>query len=213
MNLIDRLEAKNQGLRRYATGKPCHKGHIGERYVRNHGCVICEYEKIYAKYRNEALEKKKLKESLPRQFYLLHGEQVEIISRKEAKNKNLQRYFTGVPCKSGHICEKYTSNGKCLDCCLVYEFNYCEAKKEKSKVYYEINGELVRYKANKWAKDNPGIVNARNVKRKANKLQATPVFANDELILTFYIEAERLSVETGIKHHVDHIVPLQSDLV
>jgi len=28
-----------------------------------------------------------------------------------------------------------------------------------------------------------------------------------------YAEAQRLSIETGIRHHVDHIVPLNHDLV
>lgn len=42
---------------------------------------------------------------------------VEIISREEAREKGLKRYFTGVPCKpKGHICERRVNNGACVIC-------------------------------------------------------------------------------------------------
>lgn len=40
----------------------------------------------------------------------------EIITRKEALEKNLLRYFTGKPCKYGHVCERLISNNNCLIC-------------------------------------------------------------------------------------------------
>lgn len=39
-----------------------------------------------------------------------------IILRKQAKIAGLVRYFTGVPCKHGHIFERLTSDGGCLKC-------------------------------------------------------------------------------------------------
>jgi len=41
---------------------------------------------------------------------------MKIVSRKEAKAQGLKRYFTGKPCKNGHISERYTSGGHCVDC-------------------------------------------------------------------------------------------------
>ena len=38
------------------------------------------------------------------------------ISRSEAKAQGLKRYFTGTPCKHGHVSERITSNGDCLGC-------------------------------------------------------------------------------------------------
>ena len=68
----------------------------------------------------------------------------------------------------------------------------------------------VQREANKnWVENNRGIVNAKNAKRHATKLKATPKWANMDKIKLFYIEAARLTKETGIKHHVDHIIPLQ----
>lgn len=39
-----------------------------------------------------------------------------IISRREAITANLTRYFTGLPCKWGHIAERQTIQGACIDC-------------------------------------------------------------------------------------------------
>lgn len=55
--------------------------------------------------------------------------------------------------------------------------------------------------------------NMRWAKRNAAKLGATPPWANQEAIKQFYVEARRLTAETGIPHEVDHIVPLQHPLV
>ena len=42
---------------------------------------------------------------------------------------------------------------------------------------------------------------------------ATPLWANRPLISEIYAECKRLSLETGIKHQVDHIVPVKHPLV
>lgn len=38
------------------------------------------------------------------------------ISRMEAHAVGKNRYFTGVPCIRGHVCERYVTNGGCVDC-------------------------------------------------------------------------------------------------
>lgn len=38
------------------------------------------------------------------------------ITRQEAIDQRLQRYFTGEPCKHGHVSERRTVNGTCLEC-------------------------------------------------------------------------------------------------
>lgn len=38
------------------------------------------------------------------------------ISRGEAKLRQLSQYFTGVPCKNGHLTYRYTSSGACSGC-------------------------------------------------------------------------------------------------
>jgi hypothetical protein len=43
--------------------------------------------------------------------------------------------------------------------------------------------------------------------------KATPSWADKESIKQFYIEAQRLTKETGVPHEVDHIIPIAGKLV
>jgi hypothetical protein len=61
----------------------------------------------------------------------------------------------------------------------------------------------------KWAANNKALRNAITAKRRATLLNQTPQWADLEKIKQFYIEAARLTKETGIRHEVDHIFPLQ----
>ncbi len=57
----------------------------------------------------------------------------------------------------------------------------------------------------------PWIYAERARRRKMAVRRATPEWLTKEQrgeIITFYKEAHRMSQETGVKHHVDHIVPL-----
>lgn len=44
------------------------------------------------------------------------GDEPQIISRKDARALGLKRYFTGKPCRRGHVMERYTPSGRCLGC-------------------------------------------------------------------------------------------------
>lgn len=46
---------------------------------------------------------------------------IHIIPRKKAKEIGLQFYFTGKPCKYGHISERYVRNGLCVHCDREYK--------------------------------------------------------------------------------------------
>ena len=50
---------------------------------------------------------------------------------------------------------------------------------------------------------------AKVAAREARKNRATPPWADPVAIRAFYEEAARLSKETGVPHHVDHIAPLR----
>lgn len=41
MNVVPRVQAVAQGLKRYFTGKPCSRGHVSERAVSHRGCLQC----------------------------------------------------------------------------------------------------------------------------------------------------------------------------
>lgn len=44
---------------------------------------------------------------------------MKIINLSEAKAAGLTKYFTGKPCKHGHVAERYVGGGACTDCLSV----------------------------------------------------------------------------------------------
>lgn len=64
----------------------------------------------------------------------------------------------------------------------------------------------------KWAKANPDKVRALIMKREAQKLRATPTWSDLSAIREIYKRCEQISQETGVRHEVDHIVPLRGKL-
>ena len=65
----------------------------------------------------------------------------KIILRKEAKQRKLKYYFTGKPCKYGHISKRRTVNGGCYRCDLDRKIAFYKtsegkkyAKKTKKKL-------------------------------------------------------------------------------
>jgi hypothetical protein len=57
----------------------------------------------------------------------------EVISRKEARDRGLACYFTGAPCKYGHVVERLASASNCPECVrLLYQ---TPAYKERKRLY------------------------------------------------------------------------------
>lgn len=63
--------------------------------------------------------------------------------------------------------------------------------------------------ARAYKKKNRPHMTAIQMKRHAAKMKRTPAWANQESINLFYAEAKRLTLTTGVKHAVDHVIPLQ----
>jgi hypothetical protein len=43
------------------------------------------------------------------------------------------RYFTGKPCKHGHISERYTASGACVECSLIHAKKWAASNPEKMR--------------------------------------------------------------------------------
>lgn len=64
-----------------------------------------------------------------------------------------------------------------------------------------------------WKKRNPQKVMADSAKRRAVRFNATPAWANEFFIEEIYDLARLRTKHLGVQHHVDHIVPLRSEIV
>ena len=161
-------------------------------------------------------------------------------NRADAKAQGARHYFTGKPCKHGHIALRETK-GSCVECRKIeHEASYASRKEyfaaynksekgvENKKKHYEANKELIISRANTrpeedkkkyrkaWFKNNPEETKAiANARRRRNR-DATPKWLTEEHkkeMRDIYLKAQRLSRETGIMMHVDHIEPISSDEV
>lgn len=57
---------------------------------------------------------------------------MEIISRADAHEKKLKHFFTGKPCKRGHLRERSVQTGACLGCLSHYAQQYASKYRQKS---------------------------------------------------------------------------------
>lgn len=96
---------------------------------------------------------------------------------------------------------------------IAYRANNPEKRKASIAAYRLANREKEKEYSAKWARANRDKVCARAARRRAAVLVATPQWAIESEILAIYTEAQRVTRETGIAHHVDHIVPLKSQIV
>jgi hypothetical protein len=64
----------------------------------------------------------------------------------------------------------------------------------------------------KYLRAHPSSRNAEAARQRATRLRATPKWGQDT-IAAIYAQAAQVSIETGVPHDVDHIVPLRHPLV
>lgn len=86
---------------------------------------------------------------------------------------------------------------------------------EQQKAYYLTNQEQIKTYQRKYSQANPDKINAKNAKRRATKLQATPKWLTKEehrWMELFYLIV-KVGKEQGQQFEVDHIVPLQGENV
>lgn len=141
-----------------------------------------------------------------------------IVSRKEAKALNEKWYFTGEPCKNGHIAKRQVANRTCYTCdkqkCKEWRIKNPDKLYEISKKNRTKNPEKHNQRNKKWRTKNPEVVNNLTAKyRSCIRRGAVFYEVYKEEIKAIYKKCNYVSKVTGIKHHVDHIVPVAHNLV
>ena len=158
-------------------------------------------------------------------------------TREEAKKTGSKYYFTGQPCKHGHIAARKTK-GVCIECLKVEwvkgnetradyfrEYNRRENVKDRKNEWYQENRETVinnaatrpahvlREYRNAWKANNKTQVLADNKVRRRKHREAIPPWLTRKQkseIRQLYQIAITMTQTTGEQYVVDHIVPLRS---
>jgi hypothetical protein len=159
-------------------------------------------------------------------------------TRAEAKATGAKYYFTGEPCKHGHIAPRKTK-GSCVECLknewaqaletraeYFKQYNKSEAGQKAKQGYYERNKDAViaraasrppeeRQVARKRHKEaNPDLYKELVSVRRRRFRDATPKWLSPEQKMEIRLKY-RLAIEmsraTGVRYAVDHVVPLQGE--
>lgn len=131
---------------------------------------------------------------------------MELISCKEAKEKGLKRYFTGKPCKHGHIAERHVTGG-CVVCANLDQLRYYNENPEKYKAanrlyFQKLNvKESNKIRQREFYKHNTTLCRSISATCRADRLKRVPAWSEKDKIAEFYNNCP-----AGCE--VDHILPL-----
>lgn len=154
---------------------------------------------------------------------------LHIISRAQAKQFGLKRYFTSKPCKFGHIDDRLTSTGVCRECSRIsgrkfdskrrvddsrssYMKEYLSSykqpmKNEKSRQWYKENAESERERSKNKRLKNSGYYQMKCAERRLRIKKQTPLWIDTGKVAEIYKNANASGLE------VDHIIPVNSKFV
>jgi len=139
------------------------------------------------------------------------------ISYKEALYSGAPYYCSGVKCKNGHIDIRNVDDRRCLSCQSEKAVGrkpkpWSERSEESKKKHNDATARWVARNKTQYREKQ----NTFSALRKSYQRQATPKWLSKEQreqIAEFYIIRNKITKETGIPHHVDHIVPLRGENV
>ena len=110
-------------------------------------------------------------------------------SLTDARKNGWKWYYTGKPCKRGHVAPRLASSGRCGVCHKMQKANFRKTEKHRQ-----------------WKRDYDKRYSEKNLSRSDRIKQATPLWADVFTIKNFY-----LACPDGM--HVDHIIPLGGEFI
>jgi hypothetical protein len=150
-------------------------------------CISCD-QVTQAKWNDENLDRKN---EWDRQYYASNAEQI---------NREFREKYAADPAPIRARNKKWRDENP--------ESMTAQARRNREK-----HGEKIRADRRRHYQENKARYKAQAVARQTHIKQATPPWADMEKITAFYVEAERLTKETGIPHHVDHFYPLRGKMM
>lgn len=183
--IVTRAEAKSLRLRRYYTGEPCHQGHIAERAVSNHVCIVCKRITQSARRAAKPEREKEIKAA----YRLAHK---EVLSQRRKDRYKLERDII--------LARQKASRSKYADRVRAYAAAYRLASFNQLKEYIS-----------DWRGTNKDKVKNHRRTRRARLNKAPGKHTSSDILVLFHRQAGKCaycakSIKRG--YHIDHIQPI-----
>jgi len=136
---------------------------------------------------------------------------MEIITRQEAMAKGLPHYFTGKPCKHGHIDKRHTKRKVCATCDVELTNKARQAAKEKGQKYHGKPcqyGHTLRYSCSFTCVECARLGRIKN-KAKRQKYKREYYLKNKAKIIDYMRAYEKAN---GVKSRGESIKPICKSL-
>lgn len=190
LHLIRRITAKQSGLKRYFTGKPCQRGNFAERVVSSKDCLC-----------TACGESKNAKKA---EHYAANKDLILAVMR-QARKDDPEKQRAAAKSKYLRNREKIreTANKK-------YRENLEESRAKAREQSRKYKDQRLKYN-----RENPHLAAAYIAKRRAVKKERIPSWFGefDRFVTMEAAELVKLREKaTGIEWHIDHMIPLQGAL-
>ena len=135
---------------------------------------------------------------------------MKIIHRQDAIKQNLDFYFTGITCKHGHLCERYTLSRTCVECGrkTSRDWRSNPENRDHYNLYQQAySGHNLRF-IKMYLNDPDEIWFDKTYRTRTALKRATPKWADHSEIRRMYEECVRLSEQMNVPFEVDHHIPI-----
>lgn len=136
-----------------------------------------------------------------------------IVKRKDAIARGLSRYFTGKPCKYGHVSERRTHVGECCECKSIVNTLRRREYPEYMDEYRKTNSDKIILKNKEYRKNNPEKNAAHGRIRRARVVGVSGTHTDKDVLGILKSQSNLCAEPTCRKdlsdgYHVDHIMPI-----
>ena len=188
----------------------CKRGHFAERYISTGDCVVCVKERRDAWNANNDARRLATKARYyaeTREIQIEKAKAWRLSNYERALEKDRRYYAENKEARAEKNREYRRANAEKLK-------SAARARYERNKgalIYYHSNKEKCAARSAEWRRANPHLVRAKTRRRNATKVNATPAWLTDAHhaeMANIYRRAVEMSAG-GVRHEVDHIVPLR----
>jgi 5-methylcytosine-specific restriction endonuclease McrA len=143
--------------------------------------------------------------------------------RQTAIALGLSRYFTGEPCKHGHVAERFTTSRACVICvadrCRAWSKENIDRRRKTNQLWRDRNREtfrlMLREYHREWRRSNPRTSDEQRAhyqKRRSMLLSASGSFTAADVSRVRLTQKGKCAycrkLLRGRIEHIDHIIPL-----